>query len=194
MTLSHQRNYAGRRSMRAAVLHPRRGVSSPARPTRQYLPDRQLPVALTQCGCGLGLEHHPTVRTWLAARRNIMRQIEPVNRISSNAPNQHSAGSWCPSAHITPAHASDALFLGHALSDFQAHMGLGDRALAAHLGCSPACLHRLALRACPTIGSPSYHADLKRIEDLIGADAVRLDQMLHTLAELHRCERAAPTA
>lgn len=123
-----------------------------------------------------------------------MQLNERCERNTSNAGARTSVNEWNPPAHVAPAHASDPLFLGHALTDYQAHTGLGDRTLAARLGCSRDSLPRLALRRCPRLGTPSYGADLTCIQRMYGADPQVLNDILLALAEIHRRERSPPPA
>lgn len=102
---------------------------------------------------------------------------------------------------LAPAHPSDVLFLGYALSQYEARTGMDEEALATFLGCPPASLPRLALRGRPDPMSPTFRTDLQRLSDQFGVNAESLASLLQMVSDAGgqvtdptAVRRAPPTA
>ena len=81
-------------------------------------------------------------------------------------------------------------FLGAALAEYQARLGLDDAALAAELGCAEEHLADLAL--CRPPRAERFRADLEQIAGRLGLDPLPLARVLRLAGALGALAGAAP--
>ncbi len=87
-------------------------------------------------------------------------------------------------ARVAARLAGNDFFLAAALEGYRVEHGLSEAELAAHLGCPPEQLTRLALCRQPDDGSPSFREEVEQVAHFSGADPVKLGVLLREVAAI----------
>jgi hypothetical protein len=94
-------------------------------------------------------------------------------------------------AHAAARAESRPFFVASALAAYRDLAGVDNAGLAAHLGCTPAALARLALCGRPMEDDPMFTDRVRRIADHIGCDPVRLDSLLRAATAADKMRTSA---